>query len=367
MTSSSKTRLPVQPPKPRKPAAPQRRTGTSTAVSASGQRSCAWKTSPSSAVRPTTVTRKPPAKPCQKTEPVPPPVQTVQERILVPPPIDVDAKPLASLTWLEQLRRLQQHIVNSPYFSWSVAAYVQVLLLVILGALVLSPVTKQEPLQITVSFSDAAPQVDKEEDKVVIAPPEVTPKPKPKPEPKPEEPVPELPEEPEEETSQQLEANQFSPPEVESSAKSEPADTPQGKTDTQAPPSKPPPKPLPKKPKSRTPEARPAPAHAVVVGAFSAWTEPAFPAPGEAYVIVIQVTLPERIKRYSSGDLSGVIIGADGYRKFIHGNKAHFLPIVHHTARIRVPVIGAERARQDSIIIQSRILRQRQLIELRYQ
>lgn len=363
MTSISTKRLPVAPPKRRKSTSSPHATDTTKSAPPPVRRNRTSKTSPSKTGHPPKSNREPVSEPSPKTEPVAPPVQPDCEQILSPPPIDVDAKPLVCPNWLERLSRLQQHVVNSPYFSWSVAAYVQVLLLVILGALVLSPITKEEPLQITVSFADAAPQVDEEEADVVIAPPETTPEP----ELEPEVPQPESPEEPEEEPIQQLEPNEVTPNQAETATESEPAERPQGKTDSEAPPSESPPKPAPEKPVPQPPQVRPAPPHATIVGAFSAWTEPEFPAPGEAYVIVIQVTLPERIKRYSSADLSGVIIGADGYRKYIRGHKAHFLPIVHHSARLRIPVIGAERARQDTIIIQSKILRQRQLIELSYE
>jgi len=363
MTSISTKKLPVQAPRRRKSTASPHTTDTTESGSPVAQDSRAWKTSPTRTGHATTSDRKTASKSSPKTEPVPPPVQADSEPILSPPPIDVDAKPLVPATWIERLRRLQQHVVSSPYFSWSVAAYVQVLLLVILGALVLSPITKDEPLEITVSFSNPLPPVDEEEAEVVIAPPEVIPEP----EPEPEVPTPELPEEPEEEPIEKIEPKRVTPAQVEAASKVEQSEPPQGKTQPEAPPNEPPPKPVSEKPAPPTPQIRPSPPHATVVGAFSAWTEPEFPAPGDAYVIVIQVTLPERIKRYSSGDLSGVIIGADGYRKYIRGHKAHFLPIVHHTARLRIPVIGAERARQDNIIIQSRILRQRQLIQLSYQ
>ena len=65
------------------------------------------------------------------------------------------------------------------------------------------------------------------------------------------------------------------------------------------------------------------------------------PSPGQPYVIVIQVILPERVSRYTRGDLSGVIVGADGYRKFIQTNPDEELPITDRTARIRVPVVGS--------------------------
>lgn len=306
-------------------------------------------------------------------QPVDPPVQTSHDlasivkapkHVKPPPRIPVPKKKNHSATWLDELRTLQQRIVDSPYFSWSVAGYVQLLLLVVLGALVLSPTKKEEPLQITVSFSSTAVE-DEDEAEVIIAPP-VTPLAK-EPEPiEPESPEPEvLPEE----TVEQTEPEPSLPSAFEPSNEEVPVASTEVADKQEPSPSEAKPETSPKKPerpKPEPPKVRLPPTRAKIVGAFSAWTEPEYPSPGEPYVIVIQVTLPERITRYPSSDLSGVIMGADGFRKFIQGSKTEPLEIIEHTARIRVPVVGSERGRKDSIVIQSRILRQRQLIELNY-
>lgn len=310
-------------------------------------------------------------------QPVDPPVQSshdlasiVKAPKHVEPPTRTPARKKAnpSATWLDQLRTLQQRIVNSRYFSWSVAGYAQLLLLVILGALVLSPIKKEEPLQITVSFTSTTVE-EEEEAEVIIAPPVAPPEEEPEEEPEPIEPETPQPEELPEETVEQAEPKPSLPSALEPSneevpvASNESADNQAQSTseaESQTSPKKQ------ERPGSEPPTVRLPPSRAKIVGAFSAWTEPEYPSPGEPYVIVIQVTLPERIKRYTSSDLSGVIMGADGYRKFIRGSNAEQLSIIEHTARIRVPVIGAERGRKDSIVIQSRILRQRQLIELNY-
>ncbi|MCA9210933.1 MAG: hypothetical protein KDA55_21390, partial [Planctomycetales bacterium] len=110
----------------------------------------------------------------------------------------------------------------------------------------------------------------------------------------------------------------------------------------------------------------PTPPHAVTSGNFTAWTEPPLPLPGQPYRIVIMVRLPLRVKEYPSDDLTGVVVGSDGYRKIIRGSPYEMLPIDHHTARIEIPVVGSERGYKDTIMVQSKILRERRNLELTY-
>jgi hypothetical protein len=110
----------------------------------------------------------------------------------------------------------------------------------------------------------------------------------------------------------------------------------------------------------------PVPPHAVTSGRFSAWTEPASPKPGQPYRIVILVRLPSHITRYYSSDLTGMVIGFDGYRKVIRSLPRQQLPLVNHTARIAIPVVGSEHGWKDTIVVYSGILRERRVLELVY-
>lgn len=58
----------------------------------------------------------------------------------------------------------------------------------------------------------------------------------------------------------------------------------------------------------------PAGGNAVREGSFAAWTVPEDPRVGEDYRIVIEVTLPSDTERYARNDLSGQLIGTDGYK-----------------------------------------------------
>jgi hypothetical protein len=119
------------------------------------------------------------------------------------------------------------------------------------------------------------------------------------------------------------------------------------------------------KPSEKVEEVK-VPPHAVTSGRFSAWTEPASPKPGEPYRIIVLVRLPARVKRYYSTDLTGTVIGSDGYRKSIRGSRRQQLPLTNHTARIVIPIVGSEHGKKDTIVVQSRMLRERRVLELVY-
>lgn len=109
--------------------------------------------------------------------------------------------------------------------------------------------------------------------------------------------------------------------------------------------------------------------NAVTKGSFTAWTVPADPAPREDYLVVIQVQLPERVKKYPSKDLAGSIVeGTDRYRQRIPGQFVRrYLPINEkHQAQFVVPVPGAQRLVRDTITLQSRLLDEQQVLEIEF-
>ncbi|MFM8725166.1 MAG: hypothetical protein ACKON9_08565, partial [Planctomycetaceae bacterium] len=54
---------------------------------------------------------------------------------------------------------------------------------------------------------------------------------------------------------------------------------------------------------------------AVTKGSFTAFTIPAAPQPRQSYSIVIEVKLPDDVKKYRVSDLSGKVRGTDGYEQ----------------------------------------------------
>ncbi len=132
------------------------------------------------------------------------------------------------------------------------------------------------------------------------------------------------------------------------------------------------------------------PRNAVKAGSFTAWTIPIAqipgekttagdsPRPGQDYHIVIQVKVPTNRDVYNIADLSGKVIGTDGYVQVIPA-QAYFqdkdgnmirakigrrLPIVEGVVQIIIRVPGAEALVKDTIQIKSKLLKEDQTLEL---
>lgn len=107
------------------------------------------------------------------------------------------------------------------------------------------------------------------------------------------------------------------------------------------------------------------PKYAVTKGSFSVWTDPKDPVPGISYEIVIQFRLPANIKKYRGSDLSGIVIGTDKYRQPIQlGNRT--FPVEDGSVQVRVRVPGADRLVRDTIRVESKLLREKQEIEIEF-
>lgn len=268
--------------------------------------------------------------------------------------VSTPVKPRAD--WLERLGELQSRWLKHRSFCWWFAAYFHLIVLLTLALWIIHLPELTPPVMLTASFEVVAEQPEAE----AVVQPDLEPQPAAEPDPAPN------PIEPADEAADAPAAEQpeSSATQAEASESSE-VITPVGSEPTPAAPGEP------AGGEEGEEGARPGkhaapPAYAVTKGNFRAWTEPAMPAPGQPYLIVIEVTLPERVRRYPSSDLSGVVTGADGFRKFIRGWDQEFLPIYDRKVLVRVPIVGAERGLRDSIVVQSRILKQRQFIELTY-
>jgi hypothetical protein len=108
------------------------------------------------------------------------------------------------------------------------------------------------------------------------------------------------------------------------------------------------------------------PTQAVTKGSFTVWTVPEDPQPGQKYDIMIQVKLKNDLKRYPRSDLSGNVVGTDGYRDFFGGpTEAGYLPIKENAVRYQaLTVPGAAQLVKDIINVESKILKEKQTIEL---
>jgi hypothetical protein len=108
------------------------------------------------------------------------------------------------------------------------------------------------------------------------------------------------------------------------------------------------------------------PGHAQTKGSFSAWADPRDPKPGENYDIVIQIKLPGNITKIRGSDITGNVIGTDSYRQTIRFKPNELLPIEGGMARIRIPVPGAARLVRDTIRVESKLLREKQIFEIEF-
>lgn len=136
------------------------------------------------------------------------------------------------------------------------------------------------------------------------------------------------------------------------------------------------------------------PENAVRAGSFAAWWIPKaerygeviapgqLPRVGQEYRIILQIRLPAERRIFNVHDLSGEIIGSDGYRQFIPDrawtvdekgelvrvSSPGSLPVREGLVQIAFKVQGAGRAGvRDEIRIQSRLLNETQTLVLTFQ
>ncbi len=141
------------------------------------------------------------------------------------------------------------------------------------------------------------------------------------------------------------------------------------------------------------------PENAVTAGSFTAWTTPIenkfgadppkpgdSPRPGQKYWITIQIRVPPNRRVYSLSDLSGVVIGTDGYEQRIPYDRRNevpqvfvvneegalvkpgtSIPVVNGVVQLRIWVPGAVELTKDTIEVKSRMLNEEQTLELMFQ
>lgn len=108
------------------------------------------------------------------------------------------------------------------------------------------------------------------------------------------------------------------------------------------------------------------PSHAQTKGSFSAWTDPRDPKPNENYSIVIQIRLPEKIKKYRGSDLTGNVLGTDRYKQTIRFRYADQFPVKDGLVELRIPVPGGALRVRDTIRVESKLLNEKQTFEIEF-
>ncbi len=111
------------------------------------------------------------------------------------------------------------------------------------------------------------------------------------------------------------------------------------------------------------------PPSAVSKGSFTIWAEPENPEPLESYTIYTRVKLPKGPHSYDIGDLSGSLMGTDGFAIPLGGRDSAYSTLAfspkRHSATMMTEVPGAKTSGiKDTIIIKSKLLKEEQQIEL---
>lgn len=109
------------------------------------------------------------------------------------------------------------------------------------------------------------------------------------------------------------------------------------------------------------------PKRAITKGSFSVWTVPENPAPRQNYVVFIQLNVPSHAKTYDMSDLSGSIIGTDGFEHHVSYAKGHRIQVQDGIVQISVPIPGAKRLVRDEIRVKSEFLKEQQKIDIVFQ
>lgn len=134
------------------------------------------------------------------------------------------------------------------------------------------------------------------------------------------------------------------------------------------------------------------PKNAVKAGSFTVFTLPIplgrepteagqAPRPGQDYFIVVQMSMPANRSVYPLRDLTGSIVGTDGYtqkipeRAFIMGesgrpepiNPRRGVPVVDGVVQVFIRVPGAQRMVKDTINVKSQLLKEDQELLLTFE
>ncbi|MCH7686302.1 MAG: hypothetical protein IH899_06435 [Planctomycetes bacterium] len=118
--------------------------------------------------------------------------------------------------------------------------------------------------------------------------------------------------------------------------------------------------------------------NAVTKGSFTAWTVPDDPRPGQPYFIFIEVNLPKKIRRYDSKDLTGHVIGTDGYTTPIgyYGGgritpegrwheRRYYGRFNRRKKQLVIPIPAAREALvEDTIKVRSKVLKEEQSLKI---
>lgn len=123
------------------------------------------------------------------------------------------------------------------------------------------------------------------------------------------------------------------------------------------------------------------PPNSVTKGSFTVWATPPNPAPGQSYAINVSVVLPSNVFSLSKADLSGTLIGTDGYQQsiipidapgvapqtFSYTPPNANIPGSTGTALLIMRIPGAMKNVKDTLTVSSAVLQENQTISIIFQ
>ena len=111
------------------------------------------------------------------------------------------------------------------------------------------------------------------------------------------------------------------------------------------------------------------PTSAVRKGSFTVWAYPENPQPNQEYVIYTSIKLPRGTEDYDAGDISGQLIGTDGFAIPVGGARNPFSKFVFSAEKAKAIVTtrvpgAATSGIRDEISINSKLLSEKQSLTL---
>ena len=111
------------------------------------------------------------------------------------------------------------------------------------------------------------------------------------------------------------------------------------------------------------------PTSAVRKGSFTVWANPENPQPNQEYVIYTSIRLPRGTENYDAGDISGQLIGTDGFAIPVGGARNPFSKFVFSAEKAKAVVTtrvpgAATSGIRDDISINSKLLSEKQSLTL---
>ena len=111
------------------------------------------------------------------------------------------------------------------------------------------------------------------------------------------------------------------------------------------------------------------PSSAVRKGSFTVWAHPEHPQPNQEYMIYTSIRLPRGTEDYDAGDISGQLIGTDGFAIPVGGSRNPFSKFVFSAEKAKAIVTtrvpgAATSGIRDEISINSKLLSEKQSLTL---